>query len=288
MNAGVQSPSGEACEAASRVGSFTIDLAEDYTSVRGAVADGVLPSGVPEVLAEQGACQLLGPPKLFCDPGCGSGETCGADGVCQPTPSKVSAGTLTVAGLAEPFSQEANGITGDYSKTFQTPYPGFEPGAEIILQASGDVVSGFSLYGIGVELISSPHESFPVESGKDAQIFWDAPSIASDDVQVHVSLTVNAHGGTTGWIECSGPDSGELSIPAELVSGLFELGLSGFPRVSISRQSVDSLATDGGCVDLAVSSELTVSVQVPGLVSCSDDGDCPEEETCQPELVCAE
>lgn len=283
-----RSPSGVECAADSRLGSFTIDLAADYTSVRGAVTSGVVPSGVPEVLAEEAGCQLLGVPPLFCDPGCGSGQTCGAGGVCITAPTKISAGILSVSGLAQEISQAANGITGDYSQTFKSPYPGFDPGAQISLQTSGDVAPGFLLHGIGVELMSSPHESFPVESGAPSKILWDAPSVESDDVHVHVSLTVNAHGATTGWIECTGPDTGELSIPGELVSGLVELGLSGFPRVTITRRSVDSVAVDDGCIELAVSSELMVSVEVPGLVSCSSKEDCPAEQICQPELVCGE
>lgn len=281
-------PSGEACDASERLGSLSVYLGEDYTSFAGAVSDGVLPSGVPEVLAEEGSCRLLGAPSLFCDPACPGGQSCTSEGTCVPTPSKVSAGVIRVSGLEVPLEESPNGITFDYSETFSDPFPGVTSGSEVVLSAEGDEVPGFSLTGRGIEALTSPVETIAVATDTPATVEWDAPQESVSDVEVHVKLTVNAHGSTSAWVECIFEDTGSAEIPADLVTGVIAAGLSGFPRAIVSRRTMDSVAIDGGCVDFKVSSELTIAVEVPGLVSCSGDEECPDGQTCDDLLTCSE
>lgn len=282
---GDREPSGKACDKSERLGSFVVTLADTYTAFRGAISNGVAPSVVPEVLAESGSCQLLGAKNLFCSTPCANGELCAGDNQCIPAPTKVSAGVVTVKGLAKELAVNPNGITQDYSSNFDEPYPGFVPGSAIRVDAAGDVVGAFSLVGQGVGAISSSVELVELESGAGLELTWDAAG-KTDESQVNVLLTVNAHGGTPAWIECHAEDTGTFTVPAEVVDALVELGLSGFPRVNLIRQSLDAVVVGEGCVDLSVNSELVLPVSIDGLVSCNNDDECPEGQSCSAFLVC--
>jgi Cys-rich repeat protein len=39
-------------------------------------------------------------------------------------------------------------------------------------------------------------------------------------------------------------------------------------------------------VELLIASSRIEIVEIPGLVTCSEDADCPTGETCQPDLKC--
>jgi hypothetical protein len=101
-----------------------------------------------------------------------------------------------------------------------------------------------------------------------------------------VELNIARHGGTPGWIECLVEDTGEVQIPSELINALLARGFSGYPALIITRHQVDSTATEAGCVELRVESSAALDVAIPGLISCSDNGDCPEPLTCQGDLRC--
>lgn len=278
-------PSGARCARTERLGSFVLTLADSYTSFRGAFSDGVAVNAVPELIRSAGGCELLGPQDLFCATPCESGQLCAGDDQCVPAPTKISAGTVALTGLEKDVTVEANGITSDYSSNFDDPYPGFTAGAAIGLTATGDTAAGFSLSGQGVGAIASELETVDITSGQDVALTWDVGG-ASTASKLGVLLTVNAHGGTSAWIECSAPDTGSFSIPAELVDELIGLGLSGFPRITLSRQTLDSTEVGDGCVDFTVSSDVTIPVSIDGLVSCNTSDECPDGQTCSAFLVC--
>ena len=77
-----------------------------------------------------------------------------------------------------------------------------------------------------------------------------------------------------------------LEIPAALLDSLVALGVAGFPTIVLTRSTVGSAVIAAGRVDLLVFSELEQEVEIPGLVSCTDDADCPEGETCGSDLRC--
>lgn len=280
--------SGVACAQAARIGSFTLDLASDYTSFRGAVSDGVAPSSILNVAQSEATCQLFEARNLFCSSPCPSGNVCAGDDVCVPTPMKRSVGEVSVTGLVEDLKIKPNGITVDYSSTFSDPYPGFTTGANILVVARGDELDGVTLVGEGVSPLTSAVESVLVERESPAALSWDPPSVSSENAEIHVLLTVNSHGATSGWIECTAPDTGAFEIPASLVTALIDLGLSGFPRVTLTRRTIDSRNTGDGCIEFSVASALTINVEVPGLVSCSDADDCAAGFVCSAELLCEE
>jgi hypothetical protein len=277
---------GEVCAREERVGSFRLYLGEDRTIFSGAVSNGVAPGALSRVIAAEGSCELLGPPSLLCSTPCGSGMTCAGDDNCVPSPMKVSAGAIGVSGLLAPLDVNPNGITLDYSSTIFDPFPAFETGAAIELSAEGEEVGAFTLNASGVSAMVSPDSVISVASGSGALFTWDASTANPSQANVFISFTVNAHGSVTGWIECTAEDTGSFEIPAGLVTQLIELGLSGFPRARLGRRSTDTAAVEAGCVDLSVSSEVTINLEVDGLTSCNADTDCPEGETCSPDLAC--
>jgi len=288
-DASLAAPSGHACEMGERVGSFSLELTDEYTSFRGAVSDSVSPLSVFEIVREQGGCRVLTARSLFCSTPCAAGvEICAGDDECVPASTKLSAGEVELSGLEVGVEVSPNGITQDYNETISEPLPAFLPGAEISLRASGEEIESFVLAGRGMSPLLSEMMEIEVASGAETVLSWEPPSGDLEFSEVHVSLSVNAHGTTSGWLECSVPDVGAFTIPEVLITELVELGLSGFPRVTLSRRSVDSAEIAEGCVDFSVASSRTLPVVVPGLASCSDDSDCAEGLFCLPELVCGE
>jgi hypothetical protein len=262
-------------------------MTEDRTLMDGAISDGIAPGGVYREVAAEGSCQLLGPRDLFCATTCASGTTCAGDDMCVTTPMKQSAGKITLTGLDTPLEVMANGITGSYSATILDPYPAFEAGAAIALSAAGDVFAPFELHGWGVPPLVTTLSTINVASGSAVPLTWETAGANTDQSVIFISFSVNVHGAVTGWIECTVPDTGSFDIPATLVSDLIELGLSGFPRMTMTRRSADSTdLSTGDCVDFEVGSQVTIELTVDGLVSCSDDSECPEGQMCTSELTC--
>ena len=284
-NAAGDPPSGAACAKEERLGSFVFNLTDTRTSFRGAISNGVAVNAIPDLLATEGSCVLEGVPNLFCATPCESGQICAGDDQCVPAPEKVSAGTVTVTGLSTEVVEEPNPITLEYSSTFEDPYPGFVPGASLMLTASGDTAPAFSLVGEGVGLVTSTLETAVIETGADLELSWNADG-ATEHSQMAILLTVDAHGGTSGWITCVADDSGSFTVPADLIQQLIDLGLSGFPSVVLTRQTVDAQAVADGCVDLTVGSELKLPVSIDGLISCNNSDECPEGQTCSTSLAC--
>lgn len=276
---------GARCERAERLGALGVNLTTDRTIVAGSVSSGVLPSSVPEVAAESGACELLVPRDLFCS-SCDSNQACAGDDECVSKPTKVSAGALTVDGLAMPVEFVPNGITLDYSKTILDPFPAFNPGDTIGLSAAGDATPAFEAELTGVSGLVIDQDPIAVKYGEPAAISWVASDADSDATSVFISFSVNVHGAVTGWIECTAPDTGEFEIPADLVSALIDLGLSGFPRADVERRSSATVDLGNGCLELYVGSKVTMDIALEGLVSCHDDTDCDSGQTCSDEMAC--
>ncbi len=276
----------DACTRADRLGSFRLYQSAEKTLLAGSVLDRVNPRSDFEVLNESGPCELLGPRTLTCDTPCESGQTCAGDGMCIPTPEKVSVGALTISGLAAPWEVRPNGITKDYSASLADPFPAFAAGDQIELAAGGDFVPAFALSATAVETLTSEQASVPVARGSSASLAWASSGSGTGDVLI--TFTVNAHGATTGWIECIVPDTGAFDVPEPLVTELIDLGLSGFPRVTVERRSLAATTVEGGCVDFKVASEITLDLEVEGLVSCSTSEECADGQTCSPEFVCGD
>jgi len=279
----------EPCTADQRVGEFTIQLAERYTSVDGQVYDGVVPKDVPTLLAAEGECRLLSSPASQCNPAClPSSEVCGADNTCLPRPVARDLGTVTVRGLLAPVQMRPNDVTKGYSipATPRLPQPGFQPGADLRLSSSGGEYAPIQLRGWGVSLLVGVNNPVLVRAGQPVLVTWQAPEV-SGPARVHLNLNVNHHGSNSEWIECDVVDAGSAMIPAGLVDALLARGQSGFPTLTATRRTASSVLIEPGCVELLVSSEVTSDVSLDNFTSCSDASDCAPGQSCRPsELYC--
>jgi hypothetical protein len=274
------------CAPEAPVGTFRVDLAATYTGVQGQVFDGVRPGAVFDTVAISGDCRLARPPSYECDPPCGVGTSCGETGACVPNPAAHSVGAVTVTGLAVPLVMNPLGPMQFYTNPSPLPHPGYTPGADLGLSAEGGDSEAFELHAFGVSALEVTAPEFVVESGAPSDITWTAPP--AGPTHLRMLLTVNPHGSGPGSvIECEVPDTGAHTIPEPLVTALVADGLSGFPRITLTRVSADSVDITLGCVEFRSQSQIIAPVSVPGLESCTGDEDCTPPDTCQTDLTCA-
>jgi hypothetical protein len=270
------------CSAETTVGQFVIELAPGFTRVGGKVTDAVLPSQVPDELGRAGECRLLAATQTSCVPACPvATQVCGQEASCVALPRARDVGTLTVHGLVIPLQIQPNAITRSYSDPVQArlPHPGFLPGADLRINSAGGDYAPFELRGWGVSPLVLAEAPIEIRRGQATRLGWQAPTDPGP-ARLHVELNINIHGATNSWIECDLPDTGVGEIPAELIDGLFGQGLSGDPTLTATRRSATSRAIEPGCVEMLVLSELSVGVQVEGVVSCETSAQCPLGQTC--------
>jgi hypothetical protein len=274
------------CDASQRAGQFTLELGDGYTAVQGRVLSGVVPANVRQVEAQEGQCRLLRGRTLFCEPACGASQTCGEGGVCISYPTARNVGSVSVRGLKTELSLSPNSAKFYSSSATTLPHPGFDEGASIKLVASGSEVETFTLRGQGVGALIVPEGPITLERDQPVTVSW-TPSASPGAARIQLVVDLAHHGGIAASLECDGlADTGSFTLPTGLVSQLLDVGVAGFPKISISRRSADSTNTSVGCVELLVLSQVDREILIPGLVSCSGDEDCPEGKTCQPDLTC--
>jgi hypothetical protein len=272
----------EPCAPQGKVGQFVIQLDREYTSVQGKVVDAVVPNEVPRELQSDGACRLLKPPRLLCDPGCPvSTQNCAENNQCVPAPTARDVGAVTVHGLRVPMQILPNAATKNYANPVvpRLPQPGFVPGAALSINADGGDYFPFELRGWGVSLLDGPTSEITLQPGAPMSVEWEAPPDAGP-ARLHMNLEINIHGSNKAWVECDFPDSGAAQIPASLVDALLAEGRSGFPTLTMARRTASSRLIEPGCVELVVTSEVSTPVEVPGVVSCQSSSDCAAGQVC--------
>lgn len=265
------------------------DATTGKTTILGKVSSGPTPSNLQwEVVQEAGDCKLKKPKVPFCDPACGS-DVCVADGVCQAYPTVQDAGEVRVTGVqTEDGSSDFKLLY--VAGTYQAPgsvkfaFPPFDEGASVKFEAAGKEVSAFTLEGTGIAPLSVTSSAPAIEDGKPLTLTWK-PASDPNASTLHVKLDISHHGGTKGMIECETQDSGSLTIDADMLKELVDLGVAGFPTIIFTRRSVASTKTSVGRVELIISSSVELGIEVPGLVSCHEDDECPSG-VCLPDLTC--
>jgi hypothetical protein len=269
-------------------GAFTVSLyppndgSPGYAALLGVVNDGPTPSGtIWEQTAAASNCRLLVPRKPFCSEPCGSGAECVEDDSCQPYPSKIYIGKVTINGIKT--AEGAMSFIMDTTRWIYQPdgslaYPPFNEGDNVTLSAAGSsTTSAFSMSVKCISPLEVAKDSIVLQSGKPVTVRW-TPAASLNNSVIYIMVDISHHGGTKGKIEYQGPDNGSVTIPAELIDKLKALGYFGFPKIDITRKAVarDSLTS----VELAIESSITKEVYIPGLISCNVDGDCPEGYEC--------
>jgi len=279
------------------LGTFKVEVAADEggptmgtTSVLGKVSSGATPAIVAwETTASEGACRLEKPRVPFCSPGCGA-DVCVEDDVCRAYPTPLSVGTVTLRGVA--LAGGGTSLTlKEVAKAYQAPpgtefaYPPFAEGDAVVVSASGAELPAFEIEGAGVAPIWLDDEELALEAGAPLDLNWAAASDPGAS-SVHVKLDISHHGGSKGMIECDLDDSGSLSIPADLVQELLDLGAAGFPTIAVTRSASARARAGRGQVALVVAASSVRAVIVPGVESCTDDQQCPAGKKCQPDSTC--
>jgi hypothetical protein len=267
-----------ACGDGERWGLFLVEAQDAYSYVDGQVADGVVPASIPEVAGEEGDCRLLRRRNPFCNPPCGAGQTCDHDGTCIAFPLQQDVGVVTIGGLEEEIRMEPIAPSNDYFDT-DVPHPLFLPGAEIRLTAEGGDYRAIELFGFGFDLLETSTSAWRVAPGRGLALTWSVPSMAMGST-IDFRLNIDQHGNSPITLSCRFEDDGSAEIPASLVDSLFDSGVSGFPNGALTRETIDRVATGGGCTELRISSPRRGMVEVVGHTPCNGPRDCPPGQTC--------
>lgn len=268
-----------------------VDPVPGFTTVYGKVYDGPTPATVIwEEVQKSGECTLLTPRVPFCNTPCGGSAACVDDDVCQAYPTARSVGLVTVTGLFStdgPVDLEMRPVSNNYQNpaNVELAYPAFSEGQVIGLTAAGDLLPGFTVNAPGIAPLTLSDAELRLVAGQPLSLSWGAPKDPAGS-KILVKLDISHHGGTKGKIECEAADDGALEIPGAMIGQLLALGVAGFPSVTLTRRSVASTPIAVGRVDLAISADQDRAVLIDGLTSCTEDGDCSNGATCQPDLTC--
>jgi hypothetical protein len=278
-------------------GSFNITLVAPVeetgsaamTSIIGKVNDGPTPSPAAwKQESEANGCKLYTPRVLFCDPACDRSAVCVDDDMCAAYPKTAAVGAVTLTGVGS-GDVVMDPVAGNYQPKAGTsvPFPPCSEGGTITLAATGGGNAAFTLT---ARCIAPLDFKGPVAlvDGQPLVLTWTA-SGQPDLARVLVKLDISHHGGAKGKIECDVPDTGMLTIPAEMTDALVDLGVAGFPSVQLTRRST-SAAGSGATknVILNVSSPVERAVTIAGLTSCTEASECPDGQTCRADLTCGE
>src|SRR5690606_38456471 len=141
----------------------------------------------------------------------------------------------------------------------------------------------FTVSAKGIPPLVLLNDSISLEDGKPVDLRWTPPAQPGNS-RISVDVDISHHGGSRGMIECEGPDNGAMIIAGALVDQLKALGISGFPKMEISRQAVGVHPEFE--VELVLESRVTKYIGIPGLISCSDHLDCPDGQTCADDMQC--
>lgn len=250
---------GDPCPLDDKVGLFEIASRELYAAVTGQVATGVIPSTILFPEGTEAGCTLLRKINPFCDPPCQPGEVCTQAMECVPYPENESIGTVTISGLLQDVELEPNAVN-SYQDT-SIPNPPFDADSLITLTASGGTIEGFTMHGYGVTPINVTDESWVIYEDEPLTINWEANE---DQGRIWATFNVDQHGNSPVTMFCDLEDTGTADIPAQLLSDLLNLGLSGVASAHVYRRTVDSVQVAEGCVELNVLSHTQVGLEVDG------------------------
>lgn len=280
------------------VGTFVVSLVEEtatgtaaHTTINGSVKDHADPVTVPLVpVAKGGDCTLSTPHLPFCATPCGE-AACVADNTCASYGTSQDVGVVTLTGVAKQSGDPPLRLTSVQNAyqaaADQAPaYPPFAEGDDVALQAAGGgVFAPFSIHATAIAPLALTSDALTLDKTKDFTVTWTAAGSNAKST-IHFLLDLSHHGGLKGEIDCDTADAGSLTISAALLTQLLNLGVAGYPSFKLIRKSVASTAITPGLVQLELSQSIVRYVQIPGLVSCTDDTDCPTGQTCQGDQQC--
>ena len=261
------------------VGSFSvvlnpaIDATGPFTSVFGTVYDDVYPTDVIEtVVAEDDVCKVYKFSRHTCtSPSCTTTQACTASDVCTDKPSLVSVGDVTLDGVGD-ASVKLSAINNNYQNAGELAYPGFAEGDDITLTATGEHYPAFTITAPGVAPIELSESTYSLSSGTPLTLQWTPE--AAGTANLEIVLNISKHGGSAGYLECEVEDSGELTIGAELITALIDLGVAGFPQLAVRRSNRAETQLDAAVIALEVATLAAPTLEIEGYCSCFNSSDC--------------
>lgn len=278
------------------VGRFNVSLNEARedlgtpasTTISGKVYDGATPAPyVAWALVSAANCTVYGIRVPFCEGGC-SNSVCAAENTCQPYPAPRSVGEVTLSGVKTVDGRDTVTLLGK-NESYRTgdgttlAYPAFAEGDLVQLRATGGDGAAFTIEARGISALDVRVSSLTLSKTSAIELRWTGAN-ASVGSAVSANLNLSHHGGSTGYLACEGvADTGALTIPPELVSQLIDLGVAGFPTLTVTRESIGYAATAKGRVALVLSSEFVRTLAVEGFTSCETDAECAPPERCHGE-----
>jgi len=264
------------------------------TTVDGTVKDGAeLANYVETPVSSEGGCtlyKLTAPSCANANSGAGcdvATQVCTATDTCTKYPVKKNVGTVTVTGVetstgTAPFTLTA--VANSYSAggDVTTVYPGFTEGSAIKVTAAGGDYPGFEISAKGIKQLVLGASSYQIGTTTPLNVTWTAPGSASD-ARVQATVNLSHHGGSKGYIACDVADTGSLTISAAQIAGLINMGVAGFPTLTVIRRSTGTAAVTSGQVVLSVESSISPAFAVEGYTSCTGDEavtPCATGKTC--------
>jgi hypothetical protein len=279
------------------VGTFTVSLvpsvagAPPYSSMLGKVYDGPQPEAIQWMTAATAnGCTLVTPKVPFCSTPCGGSAVCVADNTCKPYATGQPLGTITATGLATQdgaasFTMDPVANAYQPPSTVKLAYPAYREGEKFELVTSGSAFApSFTVGARGVAALDLTTTPISLALNTALPLAWTAPAVMGSTI--HIKLDISHHGGSKGKLECDLPDTGSTTIDAGLITQLLNLGAAGYPTIIVTRSRTGSAAVTAGRIDLVAASTVEKPVNVPGITSCTDTSECPQGQTCQPDLTC--
>lgn len=261
------------------VGTFTVALnpadasQPEHTTIFGTAYTGPVLSSVIQTLVENNSeCKVFSYSQHSCVPACLTTQTCVAANTCKDNPSLAGIGDATMTGIGSTVLKLSN-INKNYQYAGDIIYPGFAEGDTITLSATGDTYPAFDVTAKGIAPVALGAASYMITKGAPLELKW-TPGSAAVGAKMNLGLNISKHGGSAGYLSCDVSDTGSYTIPATLITALIELGVAGFPQLTVTRTAVGEEAVSSGVLQFRIQGLAIPSLQVEGYCSCFNDGEC--------------
>lgn len=208
-----------------------------------------------------GDCRLLAEQPPACDPPCTSDWACMADGTCRYNNFGVDAGAVAVDGLQRAVELRFDQGYGDFDDASL-----FSAGDAISADAPGGTwpggtAAGFDIAGTAPEDLDVAIDGgvLPLDDTAGATLTWTASTRPDARYALRIA-TPHGHAGASDQVlACEGPDTGQVTIAAELIAAFPPLevpncwGLTCVPA-ELSRYTQVTSPTSDGEVSLVIGS----------------------------------